>query len=178
MENIKVCARSYYHSKNTRMICHLVKSGSTFEREKGISLIANDVISRGIINSEDILIPSPQHNGFSIYTKKIAKIISNQTSAKVCDILKCIPHTSLYNQKKLGKEPEIELYIDGRLLKGRRYFFLDNVISTGKTYIEARKILQINLLPLVYAVDDTKTNELAANGLIPYIINIGEGKYE
>lgn len=122
------------------------------------------------------MIPSPQHNGSSIYTKEIAKIISNQTDSKICDILKCVPHTSLYKQKKLGKEPEIELYINGELLKGRRYFFLDNVISTGKTYIEARRALQINLLPLVYAIDDTKTSELAANGLIPYIINYGEDK--
>ncbi len=176
MENIKIYARSYYHGKNVRTICHLVKSDSTFKKEKGILLIANDIVSRGIINSNDILIPSPQHNGFSIYTKEIAEIISNQTDAKICDILKCVPHISLYEQKKLKKEPKIELYVDGEVTKGCRYFFLDNIIATGKTYIEARKILKISLLPLVYAVDDTKANELAANGLIPYIINDGEDK--
>ncbi len=153
--------RSYYGEEGVRKICHDVKQNDDRElRNNAIKTIAKDLISRGIVKENDILIPAPQHTGDAEYTKEIAEMIASETGAKVADILKCIPHLSLYEQKNKGAVLHVELYVAGKLPEGKSYFFVDNVISTGTTFRMANQLLDGKLKPLVYAVDETKIPDL------------------
>lgn len=72
----------------------------------------------------------------------------------------------MYKARKEGRSTDLRLYLTGKIPKGRNYFFIDNVISTGQTFTEANRLLQGKLKPLVYAVDETKSEELRNHGLI------------
>lgn len=153
--------RSYYGEPGVREICHAVKQSEDAELKKpAIRIIADDLISRGIVTENDILIPAPQHTGNAEYTREIAERIASVTGARVADILKCIPHISLYEQKETGAVPELNLYIAGGLPKGKPYFFVDNVISTGTTFRKVNQLFCMKLKPLVYAIDETKHPDL------------------
>ena len=131
-------SNSYYHTAGVRKICHDVKQNENpILRNNAIKRIAEDLISRDIVQSGDVLIPAPQHNGNAEYTKDIARIISKKTGAVVTDILKCIPHPSLYEQKKRKKNRII--FIPGwknsfrqKLVLYRQCNQLGNDISLGK----------------------------------------------
>ena len=154
-------SNSYYHTAGVRKTCHDVKQNkNSMLRNNAIKRIAEDLISRNIVQSGDILIPAPQHNGNAEYTKDIARIISEKTGAVVADILKCIPHPSLYEQKKEGGETELSLYLDGKIPLGKNLYFIDNVISSGITFRLANELFSFRLQPLVYAVDKTKSPDL------------------
>ncbi len=131
-------------------------------------MIAKELISRNVVRPGDVIVPAPQHSGNAEYTKKIAALVSKQTGATVADILHCVPHSPLYFQKKEGPQQKIDLtlYIKGVIPKGRCYFFLDNVISTGTTYSAANSLFNGTLKPLVYAVDTSKIEDIEANGLL------------
>ena len=153
--------KSYYGKPGVREICHAVKQNEDAElKEYAVKVIADDLIGRGIVTENDILIPAPQHTGNAEYTREIAERIASVTGARVADILKCIPHISLYEQKETGAVPELNLYIAGTLPKGKSYFFVDNVISTGTTFRTANQLFCMKLKPLVYAVDETKHPDL------------------
>lgn len=153
--------KSYYGEPGVREICHAVKQSEDAELKKhAIRVIADDLISRGIVTENDILIPAPQHTGNAEYTREIAERIASVTGARVADILKCIPHISLYEQKETGTVPELNLYISGAIPKGNSYFFVDNVISTGMTFRTANQLFRMKLKPLVYAIDETKYPDL------------------
>lgn len=153
--------RSYYGEPGVREICHAVKQREDAElKEHAVQVIAEDLISRGIVTENDILIPAPQHTGNAEYTREIAERIAYVTGARVADILKCIPHISLYEQKEMGAVPELNLYFAREIPKGNSYFFVDNVISTGTTFRTANQLFNMKLKPLVYAVDETMHPDL------------------
>lgn len=102
-----------------------------------------------------MLIPAPQHTGRAEYTLEIAKIISQVSRAFIADVLRRIPSKTLYEKKYEGQELDPEMYLEGSIPAAERYFFVDNVISTGTTYRTACRICGLGLEPLVYAVDDT-----------------------
>lgn len=157
----QVKGHSYYHSPGVRENCHDVKQKQDDRlRNKAINQIAEDLVLRGIVQVGDILIPAPQHSGNAEYTKDIANIISEKTGAIVADVIKCVPHRSLYEQKDMGEKPTLNLYRDGDLPNGRQYFFVDNVISTGLTFRQANQLCRFQLKPLVYAIDETRSPEL------------------
>lgn len=141
---------NYYGDTGVREICHAVK---TDKRKKAVHEIAKYLISLEIVDQKSILIPVPQHYGYADYTKEICNEISAVSGAKVCDILKCIPHESIFIQKKMGYKPSINYFIDGKIPDGKLYF-VDNVIATGISYNEANKLFGYNLIPFVYAKDE------------------------
>lgn len=164
---IGIRARHYYEEPGVRQTCHEVKQTFDSElREQAIRIIAKDLIRRNGVRPGDILIPAPQHTGNAEYTKRISELVAKETEAVTADILRCAPHFSLYEGKMEGKPVHLELYLSGTIPAGGRCYFIDNVISTGRTFAEANNLFNGNLRPLVYAVDETRKRELLKNGLV------------
>ena len=148
---------SYYHDIGISDTCHAVKQ--TVDKKlqnQAIEKIAIYLISVKAVQNGDILIPAPQHTGNAEYTKKIAEIVAKHTEAIMMDILKCVPHKSIYMQKKEGKKPLIDLFVKGTIPQRKKCFLVDNVIGSGTTFSEANNLFNGELVPLVYALDDTK----------------------
>ena len=161
-----ITGNSYYHTDGVRKTCHDVKQNKNqMLRNEAIKKIAEDLISRGIVQPGDILIPAPQHNGNAEYIKDIANMVSEKTGAVVVDVLKCVPHSSLYDQKKGGEKPRLTLFLDGKIPLGKNLYFIDNVISSGLTFRLANELLHFRLQPLVYAVDETKNPDLGKESI-------------
>lgn len=140
---------NYYYDKNIREICHEIKKNNL----ECCEIMANYFLNQEIIKEEDILIPIPQHNGYSIYTKQIAQLISLQTNAIVEDIIKSKPRETLYELKKQNKKVSLDFFISKNLKEIKsNVFLIDNVLDTGQTFFTCRNLLNgINIIPLVYA---------------------------
>ncbi len=136
-----------YYNKKVREICHGVKENDYM----AVREMAEFFINLGVITKNSILIPAPQHIGYAKYTKSIAEIIAKETKASIKDVLRCKPHEGMYQIKKSGRVKIPEFYITEEV-KGDNVYFLDNVIATGTTYREAKKLIT-NIQPFVYAID-------------------------
>lgn len=156
---------SYYHSTNTREICHDVKQTENKEvHNKAVkeiaSYLSSQIQSLASVDYNIYLVPAPQHTGNAEYTLEIANQMANNPyfhNLKVLDVLKCEPHETLYEQKKNGnRNADLNFYLaDGtEIPKDGEIFFVDNVISSGNTFNEANKVCDGKLFPLVYAVSD------------------------
>lgn len=140
---------NYYYDKNIREICHEIKKNNL----ECCEIMANYFLNQEIIKEGDILIPIPQHNGYSIYTKQIAQLISLQTNAIVEDIIKSKPRETLYELKKQNKKVSLDFFLAKNLKEIKsNVFLIDNVLDTGQTFFTCRNLLNgINIIPLVYA---------------------------
>ena len=161
-------AKSYYNSKDTRNLCHVIKSADNSpEYKEACQKIADYFISQNVFDENSILIPAPQHTGNAEYTGTIASLISAKTGASVADILHCKPHKTLYEQKKEGSEPDVEFFLQNATNttddlfevstiefwknEGRKLYLIDNNISTGFTFNKASKLIP-GLIPAPYAI--------------------------
>lgn len=141
-----------YKNKHIREVCHGVK-----ENDKvAINEMADYFMNLDLINGKSILVPAPNHQGFAMYTKEISEIIAKNTGATVCDVLKCIPHEMLYQQKKKGVIHKPTMYLTSAIKEGTEIYFVDNVIDTGMTFFTARQLLGHNLKSLIYASANKK----------------------
>lgn len=140
---------NYYYDKNIREICHEIKKNNL----ECCEIMANYFLNQEIIREGDILIPIPQHNGYSVYTKQIAQLISLQTNAIVEDIIKSNPRKTLYELKKQNKKVSLDFFLSKNLEKTNgNVFLIDNVLDTGQTFITCKNLLNgINVTPLMYA---------------------------
>ena len=170
-EQSGLSAKSYYNSKNTRKLCHIIKEAdrNSEEYKNAIEQMADYFVNQGIFNEYSILVPAPQHTGKAEYTWYLAAAISQKTNSPIADILRCKPHETLYEQKKNGIEPDVEFYLENaksvKDLKnlfdettmeswkrnGDKVYLLDNNISTGLTFNKAEKLLP-GLIPAPYAI--------------------------
>lgn len=170
-EQSGLSAKSYYNSKNTRKLCHIIKEAdrNSEEYKNAIEQMADYFVKQGIFNEKSILVPAPQHTGKAEYTWHLAAAISQKTNSPIADILRCKPHETLYEQKKNGIEPDVEFYLENA--KGvkdlenlfdettmefwkrnkDKVYLLDNNISTGLTFNKAEKLLP-GLIPAPYAI--------------------------
>ena len=170
-EQSGLAAKSYYNSKNTRKLCHIIKEAdrNSEEYKNAIEQMADYFVKQGIFNEKSILVPAPQHSGKAEYTWHLAAAISQKTNSPIADILRCKPHETLYEQKKNGIEPDVEFYLENA--KGvkdlenlfdettmefwkrnkDKVYLLDNNISTGFTFNKAEKLLP-GLIPAPYAI--------------------------
>ena len=170
-EQSGLAAKSYYNSKNTRKLCHIIKEAdrNSEEYKNAIEQMADYFVKQGIFNEKSILVPAPQHTGKAEYTWHLAAAISQKTNSPIADILRCKPHETLYEQKKNGIEPDVEFYLENA--KGvkdlenlfdettmefwkrnkDKVYLLDNNISTGLTFNKAEKLLP-GLIPAPYAI--------------------------
>ena len=156
----------YEHEGHTAKVCHGVKEGD----EKAMEEMASVLASR--IHEPTVLFPCPQHTGEADYTLRIAEKIQEKLGENMVIIMNTLvtdPHEPLYEQKKnmtdggktLTDEQikslntgnmrwrEDSAQIFGKYI-GWKHCLLDNVISTGKTLEDARKLVP-DMEPLVYA---------------------------
>lgn len=149
---------SYYSDPGIREVCHAVKQSTDLDaRQAAINSMADYFSNLGVFDSSCILIPAPQHSGNAEYTKTISEIVSKRTGATMLDIVKCQPHEPLYNQKYKGnKVLDLDLYLAGKVPEGKKIILIDNVISTGETVFKISNLLKKPVIPVVYAIDDTR----------------------
>lgn len=138
-----------YFDKDIREICHEIKN-----RNKECYLImAEYFLNQEIIDNQSILIPAPQHEGFAIYTKKIAEIIASKSGAKVLDVIKSTPRKTLYECKQKHEKIVLNFNITEKMsFTNQKVFLVDNVLHTGQTLSTCQKILGHQLIPLVYGI--------------------------
>ena len=150
---------SYYGTRNARELCHRIKESNGFD--KAVLTMAKHILSWNIINANSILIPAPQHTGQAVYTLFVAQEIASRTGAIIWDNISRTPGKTLYEQKiqQQGK-PSAGLFLKNKytVLPKGNLFFIDNVLSSGTTYMETASLLPRHLIPLPYAIDISKTS--------------------
>lgn len=157
----------YQHDGWAARICHAVKEGSREAKEAMADFLAKQ------IKEPTVLLPAPQHTGEAEYTLEIAEMIQKRLGpnmVSVCNTLVCDPHETMYDQKRslatgsanpLSAEQISSLDAGNmRWREGAAQIFgkyihwkhclLDNVISTGRTFEEVRKLVP-DIEPLVFA---------------------------
>ena len=138
---------NYYYDGDTREICHEIKQ---FNQEC-LEIMANYFLNQNIITKDTILIPAPQHQGYSIYTKEIANIIEKESGASVKDIIVCNPRKTLYEMKQNKEKQILNFHLKEELeLTSSNIFLIDNVLDTGLTYLTCQKLFKQKIIPLVY----------------------------
>lgn len=157
----QITARSYYNSKGTRELCHVIKEAdrNSEEYKNAIEKAASYIAEHIHKSRHTYLVPAPNHNGKAEYTYDIARIVGLKINAPVFNILECKPHETLYEQKKKNLEPDVELFLNdygksviSNFPEGRNYIYLiDNCISTGLTFNRAAELIN-GLIPAVYAI--------------------------
>ena len=157
----QITARSYYNSKGTRELCHVIKEAdrNSEEYKNAIEKAASYIAEHIHKSRHTYLVPAPNHNGKAEYTYDIARIVGLKINAPVFNILECKPHETLYEQKKKNLEPDVELFLNdygksviSNFPEGRNYIYLiDNCISTGLTFNKAAELIN-GLIPAVYAI--------------------------
>lgn len=157
----QIAARSYYNSKGTRELCHVIKEANrnSEEYKNAIEKAASYIAEHIHKSRHTYLVPAPNHNGKAEYTYDIARIVGLKINAPVFNILECKPHETLYEQKKKNLELDVELFLNdygksviSHFPEGRNYIYLiDNCISTGLTFNKAAELIN-GLIPAVYAI--------------------------
>lgn len=157
----QITARSYYNSKGTRELCHVIKEAdrNSEEYKNAIEKAASYIAEHIHKSRHTYLVPAPNHNGKAEYTYDIARIVGLKINAPVFNILECKTHETLYEQKKKNLEPDVELFLNdygksviSNFPEGRNYIYLiDNCISTGLTFNKAAELIN-GLIPAVYAI--------------------------
>ena len=140
---------NHYFSGDTREICHEIKD----RNEECYRIMANFFLEQEIIDSQCLLIPAPQHDGYAIYTKAIAEMIASESGAKVADVVKSNPRKTLYECKQRRQPISLHFTLTEKPdLNGKKVFFVDNVLHTGQTLYTCRKVIGYDLIPLVYGI--------------------------
>lgn len=174
----------YYKAPGVRELCHDIKQFDDMERRKAaIEKMAAFFIEQDILNAKSVIVPAPQHTGKAEYTRDVAEIVCRETGAYLFDVLYCNPHEPIYEIKKNGKTSGIEMMIRDVLnaedimnldFEGRsqEFFFLDNVIGTGNTYLKTLKVFSEEygcyfntLIPLAFALDPKRVSNILSNSL-------------
>lgn len=138
-----------YIERNTREICHEIKK----RNEECYRIMADFFLAQEIIDSQSLLIPAPQHEGYAIYTKEIAEMIASESGAEVADVIKSRPRQTLYECKQKHQPINLGFELPERLnLSGKKLYFVDNVLHTGQTLYTCEKLIGCKLIPLVYGI--------------------------
>lgn len=144
----KIWYNNYFHV-DTREICHEIKN----RNEECCKIMADFFLAQEVIDSQCLLIPAPQHEGYAIYTKLIADMIASKSGARVLDIIKSNPRKTLYEYKQAHQKislnflPTEKLFVDNK-----KVFLVDNVLHTGQTLEACKKVVGCPLIPLVYGI--------------------------
>lgn len=137
-----------YSNPAVREICHGIKENDN----ECINIMADYILNLNIIDCNSILIPAPQHQGYAIYTRKVADIIAEESNARVLDIIVSKPRDTLYNMKKQKIPLTLDFYLKDEIHEKGDLYFIDNVLATGQTWLTAQKLFESTLTPLVYGV--------------------------
>ena len=140
-------ANNYYNGCGIREICHAVKNNDT----NAVIEIAYWYVRSREIGEDCILVPIPQHTGRAEYTLEICKLISEKCGCEIKDVLRAVPHTSLYKQKVIGSKTLFTgLYKVEDIITNKNIYLIDNVVSTGLTIRDSIRLIP-NAIPFPYA---------------------------
>jgi hypothetical protein len=124
-----------------RNVAHSVK-----ERDIGAYCIMARSLAK-YVRENDVLVPAPNHEGYAVYTLKIAKMIQEMTGCGISDSLQVVPHIPLYSDKS----QTLKMSLKDKVRQGFNVYFLDNVIATGKTFLSAKELIpELKALPYAY----------------------------
>lgn len=99
------------------------------------------------VRENDVLIPAPNHEGYSVYTLEIAKMIQEMTGCGISDSLQVVPYIPLYSDKS----QTLKMSLKDKVRQGVNIYLLDNVIATGKTFLSAKELIpELRALPYAY----------------------------
>lgn len=97
-----------------------------------------------MLPDECIIVPMPSHVGSARNMLVVANMVATLcTKRVVCDVLRCDPHLSSYDTKKLGLTPDkIQMRVEPScaVLAGK-VFIIDNVVASGATASAALKAI-------------------------------------
>ena len=156
--------KDYYRTEGVQKTCHDIKQNEDKElRQKAIKEIGDYFISLDVLDKNAVLIPAPQHTGKAEYTLELCEYLASKTGATIWDNLARIPDKTLYDKRKENTDSIPTLLISRKEIEKKlptgTYFFIDNVMTTGVTFITSYSLLGVKLYPLVYAIDFDAVNE-------------------
>jgi len=141
-------ALDYYRDPGVRDLQHALKRGS----DAAAYLMALDMAPH--VPHDAVLVPIPSSRGYGGAGLLLAEHLAALTGCRVADVLRGRPRESLHALKKIGVDPtrvDLGFHLVGSLPLGTPVL-VDNVLSSGHTAREARRVL-LNALVLVHAVD-------------------------
>lgn len=107
-----------------------LKAGNSEAIDKTAHILA------GLIPQGSLIAPMPSHYGRATYMLSVARKME-EMGYRTTDIFTSNTHESLYKAKKRGKNADIQVKIQTIEKIKEKIYMIDNVISTGKTAIEA-----------------------------------------
>lgn len=107
-----------------------LKAGNSKAIEETAHILAS------LIPQGSIIAPMPSHYGRATYMLSVAKSME-KIGYRTADIFSSNAHESLYRAKKSKTQKDIQLNIQTNEIIKERIYVIDNVISTGKTALEA-----------------------------------------
>lgn len=140
----------YAHNYNqVRDVCHRIKSGDADISE--LQQVADEL--RSLINDDKAaIVPVPGHEGDSTYMFSIAMLMN----LPVYDVMRCMPHETLYSIKKKGKKVKpdmLNMYLwRNKINPDRHIYIIDLVYATGCTAKAAQACFDCQTEMLIYAL--------------------------
>lgn len=138
LDNISYC-RSYYGDPQAQRMGHGMKEGN----KEVLGEVSKEMVTK--LPDNAVLIPMPSSSGHATYTKELAEAIQKlNPTLEVQDILKGTERDKLFELKQKGFEADKNYFnfsLSGQVPKGKQVYFIDNVLSTGITYAEAKRMI-------------------------------------
>ena len=150
VENISF-NKYYYADSECSNVCHGLKKGD----KTAIQTAAAEMVKN--IPDNAVLVPMASSVGYATYTKDMCEEIKKLNSTlDISDVLKCNERQKLYDLKLEGKEVSKEFFnfhLSEEIPKDRPIYLVDNVLSTGSTYINAKEVIP-NAKIAVYGINE------------------------
>lgn len=129
----------YYADREVQKISHGLKVGNP----EDIKRVAKEMASLFPDNAS--LVPMPSSCGYATYTKTLSEeIAKHNPNLVVQDIMQGTQREKLFDVKKRGDEVGKDYFnftLNGSVLPGRDPYFVDNVLSTGTTFVNAKEAI-------------------------------------
>lgn len=160
---------SYYDREKVRYALQSLSKSVKKGKPRSINLAAK--LLSEIMAPNALLIPIPQSTGRADYTLKMANAIKAlRPDCQVLDILSSDAREQLYTMKKknpnltnvnLGFKAIPSVEFKHLLPKYPNVYLLDNVIDTGMTYIQSRRVIKelMGIEPRMLAISATPRSQ-------------------
>lgn len=137
---VKISFNKYYYADSEcSKVCHGLKKGD----KTAVQTAAAEMVKN--IPDNSVLVPMASSVGYATYTKDMCEEIKKlNPTLDISDVLKCNERQKLYDLKLEGKEVSKEFFnfhLSKEIPKDRPIYLVDNVLSTGSTYIHAKDVI-------------------------------------
>ena len=140
----------YHTAPGVKEVCENLRSEDISVRKSAETTIAYHLFRFGRVTKDCYLVPVPQKkSGKATYTLDICKMISMFTGAKILNIVERVPNSNKFFRTNMVPQ-------DAKVI-----VFVDDRISTGKTYEKINDLFDQELVPLVFAVDYSMIKNLS-----------------